>query len=154
MNNDARADALAFLKSHKAGVLATVGADGAPHASAIYYVTDDDFNLYFLTLFSSRKYEAIRANPAVAFTVGTSDVPQTLQIEGVAAELSHEEEKRAHISDLVKVLTSNSQYYAPITKLDPSEVVMIWVQPKWVRWADFSSVESGTEKVLVEIPLK
>lgn len=153
MSDSARADALSFLKSHKAGVLATAGADGAPHASAIYYVADDDFNLYFITLFSSRKYEAIRANPAVAFTVGTLDVPQTLQIEGVASELSHEDEKKEHISDLVKVLTSNSQYYAPVTKFDPSEVVMIWIQPKWVRWGDFSSVESGTDKVLTEIPL-
>ncbi len=148
-----KSEALAFLKSHKAGILATVSSDGKPHASAVYYVADENFNIYFLTLFSSRKYQAIQSNPAVAFTVGTLDVPQSLQIEGVASEIRHEDEKKAHISDLVQVLTSNSRYYAPITKLDPSEVVMIWVQPKWVRWGDFSSGAAGSENVFTEIPL-
>lgn len=153
MTVDKKAEALAFLKANNAGVLATISSDGKPHASAIYYVSDDDFNLYFITQFKSRKCQAIRANPSVAFTVGTLDVPQTLQIEGVAAELSHDDEKQAHIADLVQALMSNSRYYAPVTKLDPAEVVMIWIQPKWVRWGDYASVESGTDNVLTEIPL-
>lgn len=80
----ARAEALAFLKAHKAGVLSTISREGKAQGSAVYYVCDEDFNIYFLTLFSSRKFESLKANPYVAFTVGTQDVPQTVQIEGVA----------------------------------------------------------------------
>lgn len=148
-----RAAALAFLKSHKAGVLATASAEGKPHASAIYYVADDDFNIYFFTLFNSRKFSAMQANPSVAFVVGTLDAPQTLQMEGVVVEMRNDQDKMAHVADLVKVLTSNSVYYAPITQLDPSETVLMWIQPKWVRWADYTSPESGSKNVLTEIPV-
>ena len=80
----ARSAALAFLKANRAGVIATVSSEGTPHASVVYYVTDDSFNIYFVTKIDSRKYASIKANPTVAFTVGHLDVPQTLQIEGIA----------------------------------------------------------------------
>lgn len=145
-------EALAFLKQRTTGVLATVEG-GKPHASTVFYVCDDDFNIYFVTLFASRKFQAVRGNPVVAFTVSDRDVPQTVQIEGVAAELTHNDEKRAHMADLVKVLTANSRYYAPLTRLDPSEIVMLWIKPSWVRWGDFASAVSGNEHIFSEISL-
>jgi nitroimidazol reductase NimA-like FMN-containing flavoprotein (pyridoxamine 5'-phosphate oxidase superfamily) len=147
-----RSEMLAFLKSHAAGVLATASPEGKPHASAVYYAADDNFNLYFFTLLNSRKFAAIQGNPNVAFTVGTLDVPQTLQIEGVAIELRHEDEM-AHVSDLVRALTSNSTYYAPITRLNPSETVLVWIKPTWIRWADYTSPESGSKNIFTEIPV-
>ncbi len=156
MSGDAaakRSTALAFLRSHTAGVLASASPEGKPHASAIYYVADNDFNIYFFTLLGGRKFAAMRANPSVAFVVGTLDVPQTLQMEGTVVEMRNQQDWSAHVADLVKVLTSNSVYYAPITKLDPSETVLMWLQPKWVRWADYASPESGSKKVLTEIPV-
>ena len=45
----ARADALAFLKHHKVGVLATVGGGHQVIASMVYYTSDDNFNIYFMT---------------------------------------------------------------------------------------------------------
>src|SRR3989338_5189535 len=87
-----RAAALQFLKSHTAGVLASVGEGGKPHASVVYYTSDDTFSIFFVTLASSRKYQAIKANPWGAFVVGTLDVPQTLQIEGPIVELRQNED--------------------------------------------------------------
>src|ERR1700690_225087 len=110
----ARAAALAFLKSHSAGVLASATQEGQPHASAVYYVCDENFNIYFLTLLNSRKRAAMSANPRVAFTVGAQENPQTIQIEGIATELQHDDTLSTHVADLVKVLTSSSTYYAPI----------------------------------------
>lgn len=151
--SDARTSALAFLKGHQAGVLSTVTADGKPHGSAIYYVADDNFNVYFVTLKTSRKFANLQAHPAVALTVGRQDVPETIQIEGVASALQHSEEIGAHAADLMKALTSNSRYYAPITKLDNDATAIIWIQPKSVRWADYTTNESGTENVMHDIPL-
>lgn len=149
---DARTAALQFLKSHTAGVLATVH-DGKPHASAVFYVADDHFNIYFLTLLSSRKFQALKGNPSVAFVIGSQDVPQTLQIEGTAMELTHEDDTSAHMPDLMQALTSNPNYYAPITQLDRSQVVMVWIKPSWVRWGDYAAGENGTAHVLKDIPL-
>lgn len=150
---DARTAALAFLKEHQAGVLSTVTLDGKPHGSAIYYVADDAFNIFFVTLKTSRKFANLQEHPAVAFTVGRQDVPQTIQIEGVASALQHPEEIGAHGMDLMKALTSNSRYYAPITKLDNDATAIIWIQPKSVRWADYTTNASGTENVIIDIPL-
>ncbi len=149
----ARTEALSFLKTHTAGVLASISRDDKPHASAVYYVADDSFNIYFLTKLNSRKYAAIQAHPDVAFTVGRLDVPQTLQIEGVAIELRSEEEKAAHGPDLMKALVDNNPVYIPIAKMDDSEVVIMWLQPKWVRWGDFSAHGLGNKNVFTEIPL-
>lgn len=153
MPQDTRAEALAFLRSHKAAVLASVSRENTPHASAIYYVADEQFNVYFLTLLNSRKFAAMQANPHVALAVGTLEVPQTLQMEGTVTELRNPEEMGAHMADLVKVLTSNTRYYAPITQLDPSETVLLWLKPNWVRWANYASEKSGSKNVLTEIPL-
>jgi len=149
----ARNAALAFLKSHNAGVLATVTREGVPHASVVHYIADESFSLYFLTLRSSRKYRALLQNPRVAFVVGTQDIPQTLQIEGMAEELRSEEELGARMPGLLGTLSSNSRYYAPLTKLDAEDTAAVWVQAKWVRWGDFASPEFGTRSNLVEIPL-
>lgn len=148
-----RTQALDFLKNHSAGVLSTVSMDGKPHGSAIYYVTDDNFNIYFITLKTSRKCAHVQENPSVALTVGTQDVPQTIQLEGIATMLQHPEEIGAHAVDLMKVLTSNSRYYAPVTKLDNDDTAIIWIQPKWIRWADYASDATGSKNVLIDIPL-
>lgn len=149
--DDPRTEALRFLKSHQAGVLATCGRDDQPHASAVYYICDDNFNLYFLTQATSRKVAALREHPQVAFTVGTQDVPQTIQIEGVAAEVQYQDTKDEKTAELADVLMRASTYFAPITKLDPANIILVWVQPKWIRWADYATQPHGTGNVWKEI---
>lgn len=152
-NEYARKDALAFLKSHNTGVLATVSAKGDAHASTVYYAADDEFNVYFLTLADTRKYDALRAHPQVAFTVSVPDVPQTLQLEGVAMDISLDPDAAQKKDELFEVLNANRWFYAPITKLDPATVMIIWVRPTWVRWADYAFADAGTQHVFKEIPL-
>ncbi len=149
----ARKDALSFLKHHKTGVLATVAASGEPHASMVYYTADDEFNIYLLTLINSRKFAALQANPKVAFTVSMPGVPQTLQIEGVAMDISLDDDVKDKMPGLMEVLNSNNWFYGPITKLDPKERVVVWIKPTWVRWADYAFQQNGSEHVLKEIPI-
>lgn len=150
----ARADALAFLKKHKTGMLATIASDYQVHASTVYYTADDDFNLYFLTLINSRKYQALQEHPQVAFTISAADIPQTLQIEGMATDISLDEEESKKKDALFAILNSNPQFYAPLTKLDPAELVMVWVRPTWIRWADYAFEQVGNRHIFKEIPVK
>lgn len=152
--SNARADALAFLKRHRTGVLATVGHDTVPHASAVHYTSDDEFNVYILTLMNSRKYAGLTAHPQVAFTILTEDVPQTLQMEGMAQDVSFSEEMRGKKDELFEVLNKNPFFYAPITKLDPDESAIIWIRPTWIRWADYAFAKNGTDRVFKEIMVK
>lgn len=156
MNEDmdrARKDALAFLKRHRTGVLATSPHAGGVHASMVYYMADDAFNVYFLTLVNSRKFKALQEHPQVAFTVATPDVPQTLQIEGMAADITLDEDAAKKKDELFQVLNTNPWFYAPISRLDPAETVVVWIRPTWVRWADYAFEESGSAHIFKEIPL-
>lgn len=149
----ARQDALAFLKRHKTGVLATLSDENKVHASMIYYVADEHFNIYFLTLNTSRKYAAMTAHPETAFTVSTPDVPQTLQIEGIAEDITLDAEAAKKRDELFEVLNANPWFYAPMTKLDPTEAALIWLRPTWIRWADYAFAEHDGHKVFKEIPI-
>ncbi len=150
---EAKKDALAFLERHKTGVLATAALSGAPHASLVYYTADEDFNIYFLTQASSRKFMTIGENPRVAFTVSTPDVPQTLQLEGVARDITEDAEASKKRDALFEVLNSNPWFYAPISKLDPADTVVVWIKPSFVRWADYAFEENGSKNVFTEITL-
>ena len=156
MDNDisrARTDALVFLKRHKTAVLATASLAGEPHASMVFYVADNNFGVHFITRIDSRKYEAIKANPHVALTVATADIPQTLQIEGIATDISQNNQISSMKPELFEVLQSNHWFYAPITKLDPSSPVEIRIEPTWIRWADYAFEQDGNEHVFKEIPV-
>lgn len=153
-DRSARADALAFLKRHHTAVIATAGHDNLPHASAIHYYADDDFNVYFLTLPSSRKYKALAAHPQVAFTVVREDVPQTIQIEGMAKDISNALEMQEKKDRVMRVLNANPFFLPPISKLDPEKPAVIWIRPTWIRWADYAFAQYGTDRVFKEIPIK
>jgi len=149
----ARKDALAFLKRHKTGVLGTVSPAGDAHASMVYYTADDDFNVYFLTLPGTRKYQALSAHPQVAFTVSVADVPATLQLEGTAMDISLDPDIAAKKDALMEVLNSNQWFYGPVAKLNPANVAVVWIRPRWVRWANYAFANGGADNVLQEIPL-
>lgn len=71
--------------------LATVDKDGV-WVSDVVYVNDDDFNIYWLSLPTTRHSKAIASNPNVAATITTSTRPgeedEGVQIEGVAEKIS------------------------------------------------------------------
>lgn len=151
---NARKDALSFLTNHKTGVLSTVSGQGHALGSMVYYVADEQFNVYILTLATSRKFGAIEEHPQVAFTVANPDIPQTLQLEGIGMDISLDEEGNQKRQELLEVLSSNPWFYGPPAKLDPAQMVVVWIRPTWVRWADYAFAPAGTEHVLKEIPLK
>lgn len=153
-DRSARSDALAFLTRNRTAVLATAGHDNLPHASAIHYVADENFNVYFLTLPSSRKYEALSAHPQVALTILREDIPQTIQIEGMAQDISQSSDMQEKKDKIMETLSANPFFFPPISKLDPEKPAVIWIQPKWIRWADYAFAQYGTDRVFKEIDIK
>ncbi len=89
----ARADALSFLKGQRTGVLATE-FESNPFASTVYYVTDDDFTIYFATRRNTAKYANLAANSRVAFVVGAGPEHVSVQIRGRAETLAGQERAR------------------------------------------------------------
>ncbi len=152
--HEAKKSAAAFLLRYSVGVLATTAEQYQVHASTIYYIADKDLNIYFLTSTESRKFAALRAHPQVAFVVSTPEVPQTLQIEGMAMDMTLEQGAQEKKEELMQLLEKNKQFYPPLSKLNPTSVAVVWVRPTWVRWADYAFEEVGAQHVLKEFTIE
>jgi pyridoxine/pyridoxamine 5'-phosphate oxidase len=79
-------DHFRFIGRHKLGVLATISPSGEPQAAVVGIAVTADLELVFDTVKTSRKYQNLTANPAIAFVIG-GDEEITVQYEGEAEEL-------------------------------------------------------------------
>ena|SRR3989338_1331121 len=149
-----RKRALAFLTGHKTGVLSTVSEEGNPQSRMVYYTADSDFNIYFLTLADTRKFGSLTSHPPVAFTVSNEGIPQTIQIEGVAMDITLDEAVSKKRDELFKILNSNPWFPAPTEKLGPGAQVVVWIKPTWIRWADYAYAPEGPDRVYKIIPVQ
>lgn len=97
MRNEKRVQVLAYLQTHRVVTLATE-AEGNLWAAAVFYVSDG-FTLNFLSAPTSRHCLNLAANPRVAATIQEdySDwlAIKGVQLEGIASQLSGEEEALA-----------------------------------------------------------
>ena len=126
----ARADILAFLRSHKLAVVATRTPDGAPQAAVVGIAVTDELDIVFDTVETTRKAGNLRADPRVALVVGWDD--RTLQIDGLADEPRGDELARLQ-----------AVYFAAWpdgpTRLAWPGITYIRVRPTWLRLTDFRS---------------
>ncbi|MFD6166036.1 pyridoxamine 5'-phosphate oxidase family protein [Oerskovia sp. NPDC060287] len=74
---------VAYVRTHRDGVVATLGPDGSPQAAYLALTATDQGELVFDARESSRKITNLRRDPRIAVTVGGDD-GTTLQCEGVA----------------------------------------------------------------------
>lgn len=98
MTRDAvRERVLGYLRAHHVVTLATHGTAG-PWAAAMFYV-NDGFKLHFISSPKSRHGVNVAAHPRIAATIQEdyADWPDIrgVQLEGIAGEISGDEEKRA-----------------------------------------------------------
>ncbi|KND49276.1 MAG: hypothetical protein AB203_02675 [Parcubacteria bacterium C7867-008] len=149
-SNTKKAAALSFLKSNNTGVLSTLSPDGTPRSRMVYYVCGEDFSIYFLTLISTRKVEDIKHRAEVAFSVSNENVPQAVEIEGIAKDVSDIPVSDETVQSVFRQLQSNTTYQAPLTHFDAAVVKLFRITPTWIRWGDFTSGKH-TSDVLSEL---
>jgi general stress protein 26 len=145
-----REDAISFLVNNGTGVLATLSGAGEPHARLIYYTCDDSFNVYFITLKSTRKVSDITSNNRAAFVVSETEVPRTLQMEGTVKDMTETSTVDPMLTDFVHTLMSHTKYGIPLGHFDTSELRFYKFTPTWIRWGDFTFGQ-GTDAVLTQI---
>lgn len=85
-----------YFSENKLMQLATIGDDGAPWLCNVYFVTDEDNNIYWTSARGKRRHsQEITENPKVAVTIVHDDVnKQALQITGQAYEVSLDDAAR------------------------------------------------------------
>jgi hypothetical protein len=124
---------LAFLRSHKYAVQASVSTDLAPQAALVGFAVTEQLEIIFDTLESTRKVANLKANFRIALVIGgwLDGDERTVQYEGEADFPTGEELKR-----LKKV------YFAafpdgPARQAWPG-IAYVRTKPLWVRFSNFN----------------
>ena len=146
MNDLLKKEVLKFLTDQKVGVVSTI-SENRPNGAYIYYIVDENLDIYFTTVVSTRKHKNIALNVNVAFTVGTIKPPKTVQIEGLAEVVTDENTLKALTALYANIVTENNHYPVPLTKLDWQQgVVMYRIRPTWLKWSNFASAKGKTDQ--------
>jgi general stress protein 26 len=139
-----RAALLAFLRSHRYAVEASVSPSGNPEAAVVGIIVTDELELFFDTLAITRKAGNLADNAHVAFVIGGTgnDDERTVQYEGIAdTPCSGELEGLKEL------------YFARFPdgreRVSWPGITYFRVRPVWIRYSDFSR----TPPEIVEFPL-
>ena len=119
-----------FIANHKLGVLATISPSGEPQAAVVGIAVTRELELVFDTVKTSRKYQNLTANPAIAFVIG-GDEEITVQYEGEVAELQSAADQKYFDLYFEKWPECRDHLKWP-------GIVHFKVSPKWIRYSDFN----------------
>lgn len=124
-----RAELVEILHRYKIGVVATVGASGAPQAATVGFAVGDDLELVFDTMTTTRKHANIVRDSRVAVVLGEGEV--TVQLEGIADEPAGEELARVQ-----------AIYFATFPdgrdRAQWKGITWVRVRPTWARVSDYT----------------
>jgi uncharacterized protein len=145
----------AFLREHTTLALATVGEEGLPAVAAVFYASDDDLSLYFLTEERTEHGRNMLGNPAVAGAIHEDGQDwrgiRGLQLKGRAAIVTG-----AVLPHAIKTYASRYAFVAsllagqagPVALTGPLARARFWVlRPTWFRLID-NTVRFGHKEEL------
>lgn len=138
MDTQIKEKIIAFLGLQKSrlGVVSTVNEDNKPESAFLYFAFDENLNIYFVTKDNSRKFKNIKNNNNVAFTSGTENPPQTLQLEGIAT--IHDDLKdQKHLFQELVALASAKHFAPPISQQSTGGLQFVKISPQWIRFGNF-----------------
>lgn len=118
-----------FIQGETYAVLSSINAAGKPESALVGIAVTAELELIFDSMKTTRKYANLCARPAVSFVVGCSG-DQTLQFEGIAAELTGDELRRYKPVYFAKFKDGPSRENGPA-------ICYFAVKPKWIRFSDY-----------------
>lgn len=150
--SEKREHILNFLKNHKIGVLATVDPNGDPNAAAIYFTVDDSLNISFLTKTGTKKHDNLVRHAHAMLVIYEASSQTTVQIKGIASEITGNKETQQIFADILKVSMGTSEGgVPPISKLRAGEYVAYRIDPKEIRMAVYIRPDLGDYDTMFEI---
>lgn len=122
-----------FIRLHRYGVIATIGADGAPNAALVSLVVDHRLDLFFDSFESTRKVANLRRDPRIGCAIGGTTIgdERTVQIDGLVDFPQGEELERFQRSYFQVQPDGRRRSKLP-------GVVYLRVRPIWVRYSDYN----------------
>ena len=120
-----------YIIEHKYAVLSTVTKENLPEAALVGIAVTEDLKIIFDTVTTSRKFQNLNDNPAIAFVIGWDD-EQTVQYEGIARIPSESE-----LDELLK--TYFDVFPEGVERKENwKDIAYFCVEPKWIRYSNFN----------------
>lgn len=130
-----------FLSTHSTMALATVGADGLPQVTPLFFVADEHVQLYWLSSPNSRHSRNLAERPHAAATIYPDVWDWTairgVQLEGGVATLDTAEQRAPILARYRAKFPLPPSFDAQI-----AASVVYRLRPTWLRWLD-NSVRFG-----------
>jgi uncharacterized protein YhbP (UPF0306 family) len=127
-----------FLKSHPMGVLSTAGAAGTVWGAAVYYLADEDLNIYFVTRTGSFKYKNIETQPFAALTVADPDDQITVQLSGRIERMPINKYMNVFFDKFAAMRPEGDYQWAPpIDKVHEGNYMPLQLTPSHLQYADY-----------------
>ena len=128
-----------FLKKNTLGGLATVTDDGKPHADAVYYTIDTNFDISFLTEMGTLKYKNVTHKNDVFFVVTEVETKTTVHVKGKASLVRDKDSLTGMMNRVANMLNGGDSFdtVLPILKRDDGNLVVIKITPEEVRFSDY-----------------
>jgi uncharacterized pyridoxamine 5'-phosphate oxidase family protein len=118
-----------FLSTHMTCVLARTNLGQGVSAATVGFSVDEELQFVIATNRTTRKYEDIRKNPNCAIVVGF-EMPITVQLEGVAQEVSADE--------LGDRLETHFNKVPAARRLAGDDQAYFLIKPTWLRYRNLT----------------
>ena len=132
------------------GVLSTVAADGKPWGSAIYFVVDEDFNIFFVTRMETFKYQNLEDSPYAALTVADADEQTTVQLAGKVSRLPAGEYMELYKKFTAMQPDDISNWAPPIMKIHKGDYMPLQLKPTKLQYANFKQTSTDLDHKYIE----
>lgn len=129
----------AFLKKNHIAVLATANKETAvPSAATIYYATDSQMNIFFITKEKTIKHINLFSNPQASIAVYEADTQTTAQISGPVSVVSDPNmlEKALKIMSKYSMQTAQTEE-TPLSKLEAGQNILYKLWPQTIRLGEY-----------------
>ena len=124
MQEDSIATIAAYINEHPLTVLSTVEPSGTPHGTTLYAGSDPQLHIFFMTKRETRKHQNILSNPKIAMTFSGEDHQTTLQLSGIASEVTIQDEGAVAFQVLGSIRHGSEDFRLPISKIEAGPYIV------------------------------
>lgn len=139
------------------GILSTVDTKGKPWGAAVYYLADEDFNIYFVTRAETYKYQNIEKNSHVALTVADSESQVTVQLSGEISTMPVQKYMDIFFDKFAAIRPEGDYKWAPpVDKIHQGNYMPLQLTPTKMQFADYGKhrIEAHGDYIEQIIPAK
>lgn len=135
-----------FISKHPTGVLTTVDPDGNPHGSVIYYTTDEDKYVLFITKERTKKHDNLSHHNHAMLVVYDQESQAVLQISGIAEVVTDSSDSQVDFAAVMMSSMEASGYpFSPISKIAAGAYVVYKLKPTQIRMTTYGYPGQGTD---------